>query len=96
MSYKLRLSPEAETDLRHLPAPVGLFVARQLVNLSEDPAILSKPSHFPYPLGYQLMSCDYDHESNRWFVNILFRYGTDEQTLEIVGIAAQAVEEWFE
>jgi hypothetical protein len=96
MSYKLRLSPEAEIDLRRLPPPVALFTARQLINLADDPTILSKPSHFPYPQGHQLMSCDYDHESRRWFINVLFRYASDEATLEIVGISAQAAEEWFE
>lgn len=96
MSYRVELTTEAEGQLKGLPAPVALRVQRQLNNLARDPALLSKPSHSPFVPGCQLMSFDYDHDAKRWFVNILFEYAQDEQTLIVLAIVVQAVEEWLE
>jgi hypothetical protein len=97
MSYGIILAPEAEKDLNGLPHAVALFVARQLTNLAESPAALSRRSHFPFRERCQVMACDYDDDAgHRWFINVLFQYSQDEANLHVLGIASQSVDEWLE
>jgi hypothetical protein len=88
MSYELIFSDEAEEDLGRL-APHLLNVAEQhLDRLAEHPATLSRPSVSPpYPPGFQMYSFRHEEPDGSSHVfTILFRYGSDETTLQIAAI----------
>jgi len=86
MNYHIDLSDIAIEDLNGLPRPVRKFTIAQLESLGEDPALLSVPTHYPYPPNCQIFLFDFDSGEERWYVCILFRYSQDERSLEIIGI----------
>jgi hypothetical protein len=96
MSYRATLSANAQDDLRRMPRRVALHAIAQLRSLEANPTLLSGRSHFPFREKCQIFSFDYDHEGQRYFVNVLFQYDADEETLHIADIAWQAVDEWWE
>jgi hypothetical protein len=96
MSYRAILSPNAQDDLRRMPPPVSIYTLSQLANLERNPTALSEPSHFPFREKCQIFSFDYDFQGKRYFFNVLFEYGADEQTLFLSDIAWQVAEQWYE
>ena len=96
MNYRAILSSNAQADIRGMPRSVARYVIAQLRNLESDPTLLSRASHFPFRLQCQLFSFDYDHLGQRYFINVLFQYGADEETLHILDAPWQAVTEWWE
>jgi hypothetical protein len=96
MSYRAILSANAQADIRRMPAPVARYTLAQLKNLEADPTLLSRPSHFPFRQKCQIFSFDYDHAGQRYFVNVLFQYAADEESLEILDAPWQVVTDPFE
>src|SRR6476469_7496210 len=96
MSYEIKLTPEAEADMKRLPLPAAFFVEQQLALLAEFPTYLSRNSYFPYPPNCQLFEFDKDFEPDkRSFFHVLFRYSPDETTIVILGIAMQVASDWW-
>lgn len=91
MPYGMRLEREAVEDFERLPQACRRRVFRHLELLCESPTALSRPSHFPYRPGFQLYSFNFVHENARWFMNVLFKYGVDEQSLFVAAIGAKPV-----
>jgi hypothetical protein len=93
MAYNLILSPQAEQRLDALSPPVRAHVVVALEELAENPVSLSQASHFPYPPNCQLFRPEplVDVEG-RHEVMILFRYGQDEMSLQIIGIGHYILE----
>jgi hypothetical protein len=96
MSYRAILTVNAEEDIRRMPAAVARYVLRQLVNLENDPILLSGKSHFPFREKCQLFSFDFDWNNQRYFINVHFQYGADEETLIISDAPWQAATDWWE
>jgi hypothetical protein len=96
MSYRATLSANAANDVRRMPPAVARYAIAQLRNLEVDPTLLSRASHFPFREKCQIFSFDYDHDGKRYFVNVLFQYGADEQTLFILDAPWQEASEWWE
>src|SRR4051794_24790300 len=61
MSYGIHLSTEAQHRLTALPIEVREGVLRQLRLLSENPTLLSVPSHFPWREKCQRFPFDLPH-----------------------------------
>ena len=89
MSYDADIGPEAAQDLARLPLPVAEHVERCIGDLCNRPTELSRRSRFPFIQNAQLFSFVHDFEGTRYWFNILFQYGQDEQTLHIFHIAVQ-------
>jgi hypothetical protein len=89
MSYVPDIGPDAAHDLARLPLPVAEFVERQIHALCEQPTKLSTRSRFPFVQNAQLFSFEMEFEETRYWFNVLFQYGQDEQTLHILAIAIQ-------
>lgn len=89
MNYDPIFSPEAEEDFWRLPPPIQNLVSTHLRKLAASPTTMSRPSSFPYI--EKAMRSDLDDDSvfdgRRHYIAILFRYGQDERTLEIIAIA---------
>src|SRR5260221_11825370 len=97
MSYRSSLSTNAQDDIRRIKEDrVRQYVMAQLINLENDPALLSHRSHFPWREQCQVFSFDYDYGARRYFINVLFQYGADEQTLSIDDIAVVEADNWWE
>lgn len=87
MDYDVILSPHAERDFLAFPLPLQNFVESHIHKLAADPINLSRKSVFPYPEGGQIYQFHHPNfDGYRHDFTILFRYGQDEQTLQIVGI----------
>src|SRR5437588_1873657 len=87
MSYRIILSPEAVATLETLDGATLDAVEQRLVSLGESPASLSRPSTFPWPPGRQIYEFDVDLGREAWdHFNVQFRYGQDEETLQILVI----------
>jgi hypothetical protein len=96
MKYRAILSANAQEDIRRMPRPVAVYVLGQLRSLENDPVLLSRRSHFPFREKCQIFEIDYDWEGKRYFINVLFQYGADEETLHILDAPFQAVDDWWE
>jgi hypothetical protein len=92
MPYQLRYTPRAEADLDRVPSGLLDKLEEHLQRLAEDPAGLSRPSAFPFPPDCQLSQfhCKY-FDDLRYHFTVLFRYGADETTLQILGVVCQEV-----
>jgi len=96
MSYTIRLTPVAQEDVRRLPPSAAVFLARQLELLAQNPTALSRPSRFPYPPDAQLYEFHRDIDGgNREFFHVLFKYGADEETIFIIGVARNVSNWWW-
>jgi len=87
MNYEVILSPQAEQDFSALPLPLQNYLEHQLQRLAASPTTDTRPAAFPYPTGSQLFQPDevvLDEQCHEF--TILFRYGQDEKSLQIVGI----------
>jgi hypothetical protein len=96
MNYRAILTANSQDDIRRMPPAVARFTLLQLKNLQESPTSLSVRSHFPFREKCQLFSFDYDWEGRRYFINVLFQYGTDETRLIILDAPWQVADEWWE
>jgi len=93
MPYHLVLSPQAEQDLASFPPSLRKHVIDSLQHLAENPVAISRPSHFPYPPECQLFRPDpFFDETDRHELMVLFRYGQDEISLQIIGIGHYMLE----
>jgi hypothetical protein len=87
MTYDLVYSETVQNDLAKVPLGLLDAVEAQLLHLCRHPASLSRPSKFPYPLGYQLYAFDlYDLEGKWHRYTVLFKYGACERLLHIAMI----------
>jgi hypothetical protein len=86
MSYELVLSPKAEETLAGLEPPVAAAVESHLLRLAGSPTSMSRPAVLPYPPGSQMSEFSMMHDGRLHRLTILFRYGSDEQTLHVIAI----------
>jgi hypothetical protein len=84
-------SPQAEEDLAKLAPHLLNAVEHQLGNLEQHPATLGRPSVSPpYPpdlLLYQFWV--HDPGGARHFFTILYRRGTNENDIHVIGVGHQ-------
>lgn len=87
MSYAILLSTEARHHLARLSPALRNQTLRQLDVLGEWATLLSVPSHFPFRENCQLFLFDAVAEDGaEWDINVMFRYGADEQFIEVLAI----------
>ena len=87
VGYDIILSPGALDELVRLPLSVQNYVEQQLERLAADPMALGRRSAFPYPSNCQLFIPEpIILDQWRHDLTILFRFGQDENTLQIIGI----------
>jgi hypothetical protein len=89
MRFAVELSDEALEDLARYDAIspcLSHVIDQQLKVLAEDPCRLSKPSTFPY---WPCQAYKFSHvlDGRKYLFTALFKFGADEQTLHILGIA---------
>lgn len=93
MAWRVVWSKRGDEDFERLAAenPVATsHVLNQIDQLVADPIGLALPPSFPNPLLPKFTFWVPVME-NFWFVTVLFRYGDNEQSIEIRGIARQFV-----
>jgi hypothetical protein len=78
-----------------MPDFLRAYVILQLQALELNPTLLSERSHFPFREGCQVFSFDYDRDEKRYFVNVLFQYENDEETLHVSDVPWQVAENWW-
>jgi hypothetical protein len=84
MSYVVKLTAEAEEDLRAARRPAPAEPRHGPVgDLARAPAVLSRPASFPH-LPYQKYQFWSPDDTTHF--TVLFEYGQDEQTLHVVAI----------
>ena len=90
MSYAVVWGPEAEADYAKLPALIQSHLLDEIDRLAADPISLSVKSHFPYRPDRQMFRVSRENEDGRaYFLYVLFKYGTDENTILLTEIAVQ-------
>lgn len=90
MPYQLFYSPEAQEDIEGLSLPLQNFIQVNLERLADNPIKLSRRSVFPFPPNAQLFQFHHpDFDGRRHDFSVLFRFGQDEATLEIVAVGHQ-------
>lgn len=91
MSYAVDITVRAAHDLARarLPVPVARFVQVQIANLAENPAELSEPSRFPFPVDGQAFKFDCEHDGVHYGFHVLFKYSGDEQTIHVLFIGLE-------
>ena len=93
MNYKIRLSSQARLDLLAFSPTLQDHLLHELDRFKAEPVTLSRKAHFPYPENCQLFRpAPLFVELERHEFMVLFRYGQDEQTLEIIGIGHYVTE----
>lgn len=85
MSYVVKLSDEAVEDLRKLPLELLEAVNKHFDLLERNPVGLSRPSAIPY-WPAQTFRFEAVLDGDRYFFDILFKYGADEQTLHVLAV----------
>ena len=86
MSYAIVLEPDARAALAALPAPVADRVRGELQTLAASPSAQpTRSSNIPMPAG-QLYQATFTAGGVTCMLDVVFRYGQDEQTLFIVGL----------
>lgn len=88
MGYQVKLSPEFAESFRNLPRSIWDFVKNHIHTLASDPVNLSRRSALPYPPNCQLyhLQPPCSAEGYRHHLTILFRYGQDETSIELIGL----------
>lgn len=87
MKYRISLSPDAAATLTRLAADLRIIVEAHLDRLGESPTRYSRPSVFAFPPGSQLSTFEHkDASGDLHCFNVQFRYGQDEQTLQVIAI----------
>lgn len=86
MSYDIVLSLKAEGELNRLDPPLAQAVEAHLLKLARSPTSLSRPAVLPYPPGSQFTEFSMTYDDRLHHFPILFRYGSEEQTLHVLGI----------
>jgi len=90
MDYELLYSSQAERLLDGLSLPLLTFVQEHLDRLAADPVGLSQPGAFPHPPWLQRFHFDHPNfDGNHHFFTVLFNFGQDEKTLQVVHIVHQ-------
>jgi len=93
MPYQLLYTPRAKADIGRVPLGLLDQLEAHLQQLADNPVGLSRPSAFPFPSDCQLSQfhCNYFDE-RRYAFTVLFRYGADESTLQVLGVVCQEVD----
>ncbi|RUL88581.1 type II toxin-antitoxin system RelE/ParE family toxin [Tautonia sociabilis] len=87
MSFEVRLTQRAAEDYRRLAAHLRAFLECRLRELGDSPGDGSRPVVSPpYPPGGMMHECDYIVGSEWHRFTIIFYYGQDEASLEVIGI----------
>jgi hypothetical protein len=82
MSYAVEVGPQAIEDLAALPTAVQRAVLQAMRMMAAAPTRLSRPALPPYPPG-MLYRADVPAQGVTCLLDIVFRYGQDEQTLHV-------------
>ena len=82
MSYRATRSDQVVGQLARLPRPVIDAVESQIHLLEQNPRLHSRPAFVPLPTG-QVSQLDYTFQGMDYLVDIVFRYGADEETLHL-------------
>jgi hypothetical protein len=78
------LSQDAADTLARQSERLRLAIADHLLDPAESPATLSRPSRTPpHPPGFQVYEFKVVDEDHVRSFAVLFRYGTDEETLHV-------------
>lgn len=86
MSFAIVLEPEAEHDLRDLPATLQARIADELNVLAAGLAgVKTVAARVPYPSG-QLFRSEFPVGDVRALMDVVFQFGQDETTLHILRI----------
>lgn len=82
MSYSVEVGPQAIDDLERLPEAIQRAILRSLRELATSPSKHSRPAIPPYPPG-MLFRADLSIQGITCLLDVVFRYGQDEQTLHV-------------
>ena len=82
MNYVVELEPRAVEDLSTLPPGVQRAILEAMRLIGANPTRGTRPAHPPYPAG-MLYRTEFPFQGATCLVDIVFRYGPDEQTLYI-------------
>ena len=80
MSYTVILEPRAIEELAAVPPPLQRRVEEGIIALRMDPTGLSRPIYPPLTVG-QLYEFTFIYDDMECWVQSVFQYGSDEQTL---------------
>lgn len=83
MKYNADFEADARERCRKLPPLLASKVYEAIEILCANPTGLSRPSHFPHPLHFQLFETHFGHDGGRYLLKVFFHYSQDEQTLLI-------------
>lgn len=83
MKYNAVYEADARERFRKLSPPLASKVYEAIAVLCVNPTGLSRPSHFPHPLHFQLFETHFGQDGNRFLLKVFFHYSQDEQSLLI-------------
>ena len=84
-AYELEFDEHARQSLDAIPHPLHGWIEQGLQRLAANPVGESKRSTGSRPAG-QLFEMEFDLYGADVFVDVIFRYASDEQTLQIAYI----------
>ena len=79
--HDIQFDGPADDTYVSLGRPFQEEIAIHLARLSEDPEKLSRPSHFPYPPGFELYQFDMVHDGQTYMISFLFNYGDEDAVI---------------
>lgn len=88
MSYILRLSALAQTQLAAQPAILQVFIRANLDALALNPSALTRRGQNPFSQG-QMAEFLFDHGGMTVWVTVQFLFGQDEESLHVERIGVE-------
>jgi len=83
MKYNAVFEAEARRRFGKLSAVLASKVQAAIGELCENPTKLSRQSHFPHPLHFQIFDTYIEHDGERILLKVFFQYSQDESSLLI-------------
>jgi hypothetical protein len=83
MKYDAVYEADARERFRKLSPLLASKVYDAIDVLCGNPTELSRPSHFPHPLHFQLHETHFEHDGVEFLLKVFFHYSQDERSLLI-------------
>jgi hypothetical protein len=89
MSYNVETTPRADDELGRLPESMRNIVIRRFMDFAKNPSLQGSRSAPSLYTPGQLFEMEFTYDQMTCWVDIVFRYTQDEQTLVIERVYAE-------
>ena len=90
MNYRSIRSAEFDQVFQRLPQPVAHALNERIRLLEQNPRAISRPAFTPLPSG-QVMQLEVTFQGMEYLLDVIFKYGSDEETLHLEYLFVETV-----